>query len=90
MHCKPPDARISHLNHGDLVHLIGDADESVIASILATGATYAEVEQALKGLGDRVERPRLNAHGPTPTAELVYDILESSMIFNDRESRMSR
>lgn len=66
---QPVDARVSHLSHDDVTHLIGDVEESVIASILATSATYLEVEQALKWLDEGAELPRLNVHGLTPTAE---------------------
>ena len=45
---QPVVACVSQLSHDDVTHLIGDVEESVIASILATGATYPEIEQALK------------------------------------------
>jgi hypothetical protein len=91
---KPMDVRVSHLGHDDLshddvVHLVGDLEDNVIASILATGATYEEIEQAVKWLGASGEE-RLHAHSLTPTAELVYDILLSSGKFNSDEERMNR
>lgn len=86
----PSGARVPHLTRDDVAHLIGDLDESVIAAILATGATYSEIEQALKWVGAGPEEPRLNAHGLTPTAELVCDILLSTAEFGEEESRVSR
>lgn len=79
-----------HLSHDDVARLVGDVDETVIASILATGASYAEIEQALKWLGPDAEGRRLDALGLTPTAELFYDIQRSSTQFNGDESPVSR
>lgn len=87
MESNAADARASHLTRDDVAHLIGDLDDSVIAAIIATGATYTEIEQALKWLGAGVEEPRLNSHGLTPTAELVCDILLATTEFSDGEAR---
>lgn len=84
------DARVSHLTRDDVAHLIGDLDDSVIAAIIATGATYSEIEQALKWVGAGAEEPRLNAHGLTPTAELVCDILLATIEFDDKEAQTNR
>jgi hypothetical protein len=84
------DTRVSHLTRDDVAHLIGDLDDSVIAAIIATGATYSEIEQALKWVGAGAEEPRLNAHGLTPIAELVCDILLTSAEFGDDEARTAR
>lgn len=42
------DARVSHVTRDDAAHPIGDLDDSVIAAIIATGATNAEIERTLK------------------------------------------
>jgi len=84
------DTRVSHLTREGVAHLIGDLDDSVIAAIIATGATYTEIEQALKWVGAGAEEPRLNAHGLTPTAELVCDILLATTEFGDDEAHTSR
>ena len=86
---RTESARVQHLNRDDVAHLIGDLDDSVIAAILATGATYAEIEQALKWVGAGTEEPRLNAHGLTPTAELVCDILLSTPVLSEEEARQN-
>ena len=83
------NARVSQLTRDDVAHLIGDLDDSVIAAIIATGATYIEIEQALKWVGAGPEEPRLNAHGLTPTAELVCDILLATSEFGDDDARAS-
>lgn len=81
--------RVQHLSHDDVAHLVGDLDDSVIAAILATGASYEEIELALKWIGAGAEEPRLNAHGLTPTAELVCDILASTAEFAEEDLRGS-
>ena len=75
--------RPQHLDRKDIEHLVGDLNDATIAAILATGATYAEIEQALKWLGCGREEPRLNSEGLSPTADLVYDILLSDPTFDE-------
>ena len=76
-----------HLTHDDVVHLVGDLEDATIAAVLATGATYAEIEQALKWSGGAREEPRLNAEGLTPIAELVCDILLADPNYVGNEER---
>ena len=45
-----PTQRPQHLERKDIAHLVGDLDDGTIAAVLATGATYAEIEQ---GAGDQ-------------------------------------
>jgi hypothetical protein len=75
------------LDHKDIAHLVGDLDDATIAAILATGATYAEIEQALKWLGGGREEPRLNSEGLSPTAERVYEILLSDPTYDESPDR---
>ena len=63
--------RPQHLTHEDVAHLVGDLEDATIAAILAIGATYEEIQQALKWAGAGPDEPRLDAHGMTPTAELL-------------------
>lgn len=79
------DLRTQHLSHEDVAHLVGDLDDATVAAILATGATYQDIEQALKWAGAEPDEPRLNAHGMTPTAELVFDILVSDPAYAEDE-----
>lgn len=76
-----------HLGHDDVVRLVGDLEDSTISAILATGATYTEIEQALKWIGGGREEPRLNSEGMTPTAELVCDILLADPSYQIEEER---
>ncbi|HVY98819.1 MAG TPA: hypothetical protein VHA35_04920 [Dongiaceae bacterium] len=70
-----PQPRPQHLERKDVIQLVGDLEDSSIAAILATGATYAEIEQALKWVGGGREEPHVDSEGLTPTAEAVYDVL---------------
>ena len=76
---------IQHLSHEDVAHLVGDLEDATVAAILATGATYQDIEQALKRAGAAPDEPRLYAHGMTPTAELVFDILISDPAYAEEE-----
>lgn len=79
--------RSQHLERKDVAHLVGDLEDGTIAAILATGATYVEIEQALKWIGGGREEPRLNAEGLTPTAEMVCDILLSDPAFGEDQDQ---
>lgn len=83
-------SRTQHLTHEDVAHLVGDLDDATIAAILETGATYQEIEQALKWAGAGPDEPRLNAHGMTPTAELVFDILLNDPAYAEEEREGAR
>jgi len=80
-----PSAR--RLDRRDIAHLVGDLEDTTVAAILATGATYAEIEQALKWIGGGREEPRLNAEGLSPNAEMVYDILLSDPAYDEGPDR---
>jgi len=76
---KPAETANRGLTHDEVVRLVGELDEGTIASIIATGATYADIEQALSLLGadGGVEaKQRL-----TPPAEAVHDILAQDPAF---------
>jgi hypothetical protein len=79
-----------YLSRDDVAHLVGDLEDATIAAILATGATYGEIEQALKWAGAGPDEPRLNAHGMTPTAEQVFDILLSDPSYAEAEQEGAR
>jgi hypothetical protein len=84
------ESRMQHLTHEDVAHLVGDLDDATIAAVLATGATYEEIEQALRWAGAGPDEPRLNAHGMTPTAELVFDILLRDPAYAEEEREGAR
>jgi hypothetical protein len=59
----------------DVRELVGDIDEAAAAAIIATGATRAELEQAVfyaRGYGDVVDR---SGHPLAGAAAQVYEIL---------------
>ena len=59
----------------DVVRLVGDLDDIVVAAILGTGATYVEIEEAVKfAMGD-AELLGKTGHQLSPAAAAVYDIL---------------
>lgn len=82
--------RTQHLTHEDVAHLVGDLEDATVAAILATGATHEEIEQALKWAGAGSDEPRLNAHGMTPTAEQVFDILLNDPAYAEEEREGAR
>jgi hypothetical protein len=90
MDAERPQTRTQHLRREDVVHLVGELEDATIAAILATGATYQEIEQALKWAGAGLDEPRFNAHSVTPTAEQVFDILLSDSAYADEESEVAR
>ena len=85
MEAEKRQARIQHLSREDVVYLVGDLEDATIAAILTTGATYQEIERALQWAGAGVDEPRPDAHGLTPRAEEVFDILLSDPAYADEE-----
>lgn len=58
--------------------MVGDVDDAVIAGILATNATAAEVQQAVqwfRGAGGLEGEP---GHEPHGAMRAVYDILQAA------------
>ena len=82
-------ADTQNLSHDDVAHLIGDLEDSTVAAILATGASYVDIEQAVKWLEAGSEELRLNSHGLTPKGEMVCDILLTSGAFDENGDRNS-
>jgi hypothetical protein len=71
----------------DVARLIGDTDDGLIAAIMDTGATYAEIEQAIKWAGGGKDEPVLDGEGLSPIGEAVYDILMSDPGFAPDDDR---
>ena len=61
--------------HAEVIHLVGDLDDGVIASILATKASYVEIEEAVKWATGDAELLDKQARAMSPAVEAVYDIL---------------
>jgi len=73
--------------YDEIISLVGDLDDAVIAAIFDTGASYAEIEQAAHWAGTELEEPKPNAHGLSLLAEKVYDILVADPNFIGEEER---
>ena len=73
------------LSHHDVVFLAGEVDDEVVSAIVATGATYADVESAVlwaSGSGDLVDRADHPLEG---AAAAVYDILMADPLYAPEE-----
>lgn len=64
--------------------ILGPADDSVIASILAVGATREEILEAFSWLTSDDYLHRELHHGLSGPAALVFDILEAELLEPDR------
>lgn len=74
------------LKHDDVVQLVGNLDDETIAAILATEATYADLELAYACImgGDREE----GELGPLAgAAARIYDILQDDSAFAPSDER---
>jgi hypothetical protein len=65
----PPPSR------ADVVNLVGDLDDAVIAAILGTGASYLEIEEAVKSATGDAEQLGKSGHTLSSAAASVHDIL---------------
>jgi hypothetical protein len=68
-------ARANAPRRQDVIHLAGDLDDAAIVAILATGASYLEIEEAVKWAGGDSEQLAKAGRTLTPPAQRVYDIL---------------
>jgi hypothetical protein len=73
--------------HDEIISLVGDLDDSVIAAIFETGASYAEIEKAARWASAELEQPKPNSHGLSLAGEKVYDILVADPSFVVEEER---
>lgn len=82
-----PDRSSTPPTREEIVQLVGDLDDAAAAAILATGASFAEVEEAARRATGEVDTAA-EAHPLSPRAEAVYDILQSIPAFaRDAEER---
>ena len=61
--------------HADVVHLVGDVDDTAVAAILATKASNMDIEEAVKWATGDAEQLGKSGRELTAAAESVYDIL---------------
>lgn len=69
------------LTRDDIIHLVGDADDALVTAIIQTGATYVEVEEAVKWASGDAEDLGKEEREFSLAAEAVYDILASDPAF---------
>ncbi len=74
------------VTHADVTHLTGDIDDATVAAILATKASYVEIEEAVKWASGDAEQLGKSGRGLSPAAEAVYDILMADPTFEPPES----
>lgn len=73
--------RTERVTHADVIHLAGDIDESAVAAIVATNATYNEIAEAVKWAEGDAEQLGKSGRELSPAAEAVYDILIADPVF---------
>ena len=73
------------LTRAEVIHVLGDVDDAIVAAILETGATYGELEEAqIRALGDIAELGK-EGHELSSAAAAVYDILMNDPTFLEME-----
>ena len=73
------------LTREDVVDALGELDDAVLAAILRTGATYADLEMAqIRAHGDAADLGK-EGHELSPAAAAVYDILMRDPTFRELE-----
>ena len=81
---KEPGARPSS---DDIVRLAGDLDDETVAEVMATGATFADVEQAVMWAIGNAETLAKSGHALSGLSAVVYDILISDPAFVPLDER---
>lgn len=74
-------------SHAEVASLVGDVDDSVIAAIVGTGATYLEIEEAVKWATGEAEELGKSGHVLSPAAAAVYDILMADPSYEPEAER---
>jgi hypothetical protein len=73
---------LAPVTHKDVLQLAGDLDDATVVAILKTGASYVEIEQAVKWLTGDAEDLGKQGRVPSSAASAVYDILMTDPAFN--------
>jgi hypothetical protein len=74
-------------SHADVVALVGDLDDAVVAAIIGTGASYVEIEEAAKWATGDAEQLGKSGHGLRGAAAAVYDILMADPAYETEAER---
>jgi len=70
-----------------VVRLAGDLDDIVVAAILGTGATYVEIEEAVKWATGDAEDLGKSGQTLSAAAASVYDILTADPAYAPEADR---
>ena len=74
------------VTHADVTHLTGDLEDATVAAILATKATYVEIDEAVKWASGDAEQLGKSGRELSAAAEAVYDILTADPTFEPPEA----
>ena len=74
------------VTHADVTRLAGDLDDATVAAVLATKATYVEIEEAVRWAAGDAEQLGKSGRQLSPAAEAVYDILTADLTFEPPEA----
>jgi hypothetical protein len=80
-------AKATPPSHADVVNLVGELDDSAINAIIGTGATYREIEEAVRWATGDAEQLGKEGHGLTTAAAAVHDILTADPLFEPDPDR---
>jgi hypothetical protein len=80
-------AKATPPSRADVANLVGELDDSVISAILGTGATYLEIEEAVRWATGDAEQLGKERHGLTAAAAAVHDILTADPAFEPEAER---
>ncbi len=69
------------VTRADVTSLAGDLDDATVAAVIATKATYVEIEEAVKWASGDAEQLGKSGRDLSPAAEAVYDILMADPTF---------
>jgi hypothetical protein len=65
------DRKLTPPTHEEIIELVGDLDDAIVASILATSASFAEIEAAARRAAGEADKAA-DAHPVSPRAEAVF------------------
>lgn len=73
--------RSGQLSAAEVIRLAGDLDDETVVAVIATGATAADIEQAVKWAGGDAESLGKSGYSLTGVAAAVFDILTTCPAF---------
>lgn len=77
----PNAGKSGQLSVADVIRLTGDLDDETVVAVIATGATAADIEQAVKWAGGDAEALGKSGYSLTGVPAAVFDILTTCPAF---------